>query len=179
MKMNSRNVIPLNCEYANYLSPTVHRPRLQVRPPLSPTSPLGSTFPLQSLSPLPPPPDVNPHSLHPTQHNTHHATMPPSQNSTYSGLTAFLIATFCLLALFPSAFVSIIWLPYNSLTGYYFPAAVQRYNVQCVAPNICVANSDTMSWSVLSLPIPSSFSLKPKLCAQLDTNCQPPGSKNP
>jgi hypothetical protein len=93
---------------------------------------------------------------HYTQPNTT-PTMPPSQNSTYSGLTAFLIATFCLLALFPSAFVSIIWLPYNSLTGYYFPAAVQRYNVQCVAPNICVANSDTMSWSVLSLPIPSSF----------------------
>lgn len=74
--------------------------------------------------------------------------MPPQQHSTISSLSAFLIATFCLLALFPGLLHSVLWAPYNSITGYYFPAPAPLISVLCTSPNICVAPTD-MSWSVI------------------------------
>jgi hypothetical protein len=69
----------------------------------------------------------------------------PQQHSTVSPLTTFLIAAFCLLALFPGLFVSVFWAPYNQLTHYLVPAAAPRHTVLCTSPNIC---GPAMSWYV-------------------------------
>ena len=66
----------------------------------------------------------------------------PSQSTTISPLTTFIILCCFTLGFFPATFVSILWSPYN----YAFPPAAPRRpsSVVCHLPNICTA--PTMSW---------------------------------
>lgn len=78
----------------------------------------------------------------------------PQQHSTISPLSTFLIVCLFVLALFPGTFVSIFWLPYNSIANYLVPAVQHRRSVVCKSPDICVAPR-TMSWFQKSLTLPS------------------------
>ncbi|KAI8933133.1 hypothetical protein NX059_009774 [Plenodomus lindquistii] len=78
----------------------------------------------------------------------------PQQHTTISPLSTFLIVCLFVLALFPGIFVSIFWLPYNSVANYLVPAVKPRHSVRCTSPNICVT-TPPMSWFQKSLTLPS------------------------
>lgn len=74
------------------------------------------------------------------------AALMPQQQSSVTPLSTFLIVCLFVLALFPGIFVSIFWLPYNSLANYLVPASRRpRVSVVCTSPDICVA-AQNMSW---------------------------------
>ncbi|KAF1968678.1 UPF0047-domain-containing protein [Bimuria novae-zelandiae CBS 107.79] len=77
---------------------------------------------------------------------------PAHQHSSISPCTTFLLLCGFLLALFPSLFVSLTWSPW-----YYFfpPPTAPAPPVPCRAPNVCMSQASTMSWTQKTITLPS------------------------